>query len=574
MIVFHFILILTVLGFQSFASAKDTEICPHIIVKDGTINLNGNEKILVCGSDDGPTSWKDIPLTQIEFQMTAILQNMGYLQPRFERTADQLLIWRGPLSRIQHFEVLGAENVLDGSKKRKVINAPLNPAKLDEVNAWANLNIRSRGYPCPEIKVEARAWNESVVMQSKLGPVFHFGAYPTESLNGIHEGVLRRYQPFATNDLYDIRKTQIMTDRLLADGLFQSAFFETQCLGKNVSMQLKTLVGPAKIIRFGIGASTEELPFADLSFRNGRLDENASSITATLHGSPRLQSLGVDTELYWIPEWYRTFLAPRINFSREIESSYQTDTSRMGVDLGIKWDAFNTRFLGRGGPTLNAVTTTEGFGPTMTYPTVDASLTLMSHDYEYSMVDQFQGWTSSFLFRSQNKGLGSEVDVTRYEGYFKYLWNIGAYSPPFLVLGTRAQAILVETGDEDKLDQIPIEDRVFFGGDQNMRGFNRKSLNNFNLGYLSFVYLGFELRMVEELPYHLQPFLLWDLAKAGVKDKQLDSPTYVSEGFGIRWRSPFGTLKGSYARGRVFAAPAGFEEIDQWVLFVSFGQEF
>lgn len=571
---FNSFLILFVIGFQSVALAKDTEICPHIFVKDASIELNGNEKVLICGTDEGPNSWKDIPFTQAEIQIKAVLQNLGYLKPQFERIDDRLYVSRGPLSRIQHFDVLGAENVLDGSKKRKVINAPLTPSKLDEVSAWGNLTIRSRGYPCPVINVEARAWDETVVLNTKLGSLYRFGPYPIEGLGGINENVLRRYQPFVHDELYDVRKTQIMTDRLLADGLFQSAFFETQCQPEPISMQLKTLIGPAKIVRFGIGASTEELPFADLSFRNGRLDENASSVTATLHGSPRLQSLGADSELYWIPDWHRTFLGPRINFAREIESSYQTDTSRMGLDLGIKWDAFGARFLGRGGPSLNAVTTTEGFGPTMTYPTIEGSLTVMSHEYEYSIAEQFQGWTSSFFFRSQNKGLGSEVDVTRYEGHYKYLWNIGAYSPPFLVLGTRVQGILVETGAEDNLDNIPIEDRVFFGGDQNMRGFNRKSLNNFDLGFLSFLYLGFELRMVEELPYHLQPFILYDLAKAGVKGKELDNPTYVSEGLGIRWRSPFGTLKGSYAHGRVFNPPPGLKDVDQWVLFFSFGQEF
>jgi translocation and assembly module TamA len=122
---------------------------------------------------------------------------------------------------------------------------------------------------------------------------------------------------------------------------------------------------------------------------------------------------------------------------------------------------------------------------------------------------------------------------------------------------------------------IPTSDRVFVGGDQNLRGFPRKGIDNQGLGYLTFLYLGFELRLIEELPYRLQPFLLWDLGQTGNKRYTVDPTLFISEGIGLRWLSPFGTLRGSIARGRVL-----YYEItdtfvpEQWVYFISFGQEF
>lgn len=569
------ILFLITSGIAQLCYADDFVICDQIVIKDGRMELNGNEKVLVCGSESGPKGWKDIPFTQIELHLKYILQNSGYLNPRFERESQRLLVWRGPLTKIKSFQILGADEVLDRSKKRKVIDTPMTPGKLNEIESWANQKIRSRGYPCPDIQLEARGWNGEVVLQTNLGTRRNFGKYTTEGLDGLNSDILKRYQPFDPDDVYDIRKTQIMTERILNDALFQSAFFETHCASDDFHLQLKTLVGPPKILRFGFGASTEELPFLDLSYRDARLDDQASSVTTSVHASPILQSLSADSEFYWFRGWHRTYLAPRLNLRREIESAYQTDSTRTGFDVGVKWDDWNTRFLARGGPSLNTVKTIRGIGPTLTYPTIEGSLILMSHAYEASLRDQYEGWNSSFSVRAQKKGIGSELDVSRLDLNSKFLWNLGNnYFPPLLVLGTRLQGITVVTGEEKSLDLIPIDDRIFVGGDQNLRGFGRKSINNSGFGYLSFLYVGFELRLIEELPYHVEPFILWDIGKTGTKGNSLDSAVLSSEGLGARWRSPFGTFRGSYARGRVFQKPENFGDSEQRVFFLSFGQEF
>jgi len=55
----------------------------------------------------------------------------------------------------------------------------------------------------------------------------------------------------------------------------------------------------------------------------------------------------------------------------------------------------------------------------------------------------------------------------------------------------------------------------------------------------------------------------------------LDKPLFVSEGLGLRWASPFGTLRGSAARGMIWDGDDSTKEYPQeWVYFFSFGQEF
>lgn len=556
------------------------ELCPNIFLEEGKIKLNANEKVLVCGSDKGTENWKEIPLPQAELHLRSILQNVGYLNPKFVREGETLKVWSGPLEKVKSLKVEGAEGTLNADKKRKIVDYPMMPSKLNEVEAWANLGIRTQGYACPTIAVEAHAWDNSVLVKAELGTKKVYGTVSPGDLDGLNQDILDRYQPFLPGETYDIRQPEIMTLRMLADGLFQSAYFVTTCTETTANLELRTSIGKPKIFRFGIGASTEEFPFADISFRNARLDNKASSFTATLHASPRKESLTADSELYFFPGWHRTFFGPRFVVAHENEEAYETNKAKLGADIGRNWDQSRVRFTARGGPTLNYVKTLRGAGPEgdETYTSIEASLLAMNHNYEASIRDQYEGWNSSVFYRGRRKGVGSEIAVDRFEVNLKHLWNIGEYSPPLFVLGSRLQAIAVNSeelsaGAPPSL--LTSEERIFLGGDENLRGFPRQSINNGKLGFLTAAYLGFELRLVEELPFHLQPFLLWDAAKVGTRKFTLDQPLFTSEGLGLRWASPFGTLRGSVARGRVLNGNALSDPYpEQWIYFISFGQEF
>jgi translocation and assembly module TamA len=561
------------------AQAGDFHICDNINLEDGKLKLNNNEKTLICGSGSGPEAWVSIPIPQAELHLKSILQNLGYLNPRFERQGERLRVWQGERNTITALKVEGAEGTLNPGKKRKIIGAPLMPEKLNEVEAWGNLGIRSQGYACPEFKVEAHAWDGSVLAKARIGAPKKITVFEPGDLDGLNPDLLDRYRPFELGDTFDIRKTQILTSRLLSDGLFQSAYFVTDCVQDEAHLKLQTSVGKPKILRFGVGASTEQFPFADLSFKNARLDAVASSFTVTLHGSPIVQSLQVTSELYVFPGWHRTFAGPRFRAARDDESGITSETVTAGADLGRNWDQAGTRFQARGGPTLNQSKTLKGFGPEdVTYTSLEASLTAMSHLYEVFTRDQYEGWSSGLFYRGQRKGVGSNVSVNRVELDSKYLWNIGGYAPPLFVLGAKLNAITVDADDVNEPENrnlLPREYRIALGGDENLRGFPRRSLNNQELGYLTSVYLGLELRLIEELPYHLQPFLIYDSARLGNRRFTVDDPIFISEGAGLRWPSPFGTLRMSAARGRIFHGDATTAEyVERWIYFLSFGQEF
>jgi outer membrane translocation and assembly module TamA len=561
-------------GILGGCSNGPVKLCDNVILREGRLKLSKNERVLVCGSDAGQTEgWRKVPLLQAQYQIKVLLQNQGYLHPHFERKDGRLEVWSGPIEKVGRFEVRGADGILRSGDKRHVIEAPMSPPVLDEVKQWADTGLRSRGYACPTIDVQAQAWDRALVVDVRKGERQKVAGIEYVGLESLDPQSIARYQSFEPGAWYDVRETRITAARMLNDGLFQTAYFTTKCRGDKVDLRLETSVGKPRILRFGIGASTEEFPFFRTWYRNSRLDARASSFTSTLYASPRTQSLDVSSELFYVPFSRRSYFNPRLSFARVSENAYEAINGRLGLDLGRMWDQWKTRFQGRLGPTLNYVDTVRGIGPQhSSFLSWEGALLAMSHEYELGLRDQYSGWRAGLNYRGQRTGIGSPVSVDRYELNFKYLYDLAGYAPPLFVVASRIQAVGVNALDSGRL---PVDYRVFYGGDETLRGFGRKSLNNNGLGYLTALYFGLELRLVEELPYRIQPFVLFDSAQLGDRRYTLNAPIFTSQGFGVRWASPFGTLRGSAARGRIFDEDQSSQGYPQnWVYFLSFGQEF
>ena len=573
-------LILTLITLGACAS-RSRQLCDNIRLEEGRLTLSKNAKLLVCGSGKrGQEGWTDVPIPQAQYQIKVLLQNEGYLNPRFERRDQELIVWSGRRDRIEKLIVHGAEHLLKPSRKRQIIGQPLTPEKLDELKRWADTELQAQGYPCPRVDIKAQAWDHTVIIDVDLNVRRRIGGFDYQGLNGLDTETIARYQATEPGAWYDIRDTQLTSNRMLADGLFQSAYVVDECKPPDtVELHLRASVGRPRIFRFGVGASTEEFPFVRVTFRNARLDDRASSFTSTLYASPRSQSLDAGAEFYRLPFSRRMFWAPRALVARTKERSGEYNRAELGVDLGRYWDAWSTRMQARGGPMINYVDTVEGIGPSrLTYLGWNGRYSVMNHAYELGQREQREGWTGDFGYRGQRQGIGSPINVDRFEFNFKSLWNPTRQAPPLFIVASRLQAIAVNANPAEfnqNSKTLPVDNRVFYGGDQNLRGFPRQSLRNDKFGYLTALYLGIELRLIEQLPYHLEPFLLIDSAQLGIRRMTLDAPVFGSGGFGLRWASPFGTLRGSFARGRIFKGDDETSAYPQtWVAFVSFGQEF
>jgi translocation and assembly module TamA len=570
-------LIFCCLFFVTSARA-DSVLCNHIVIKDGKLKLKKNEKVLVCGSPHAGQGWQDVPLPQARYQLSVLLQNAGYPEPHFERAGEELRVWKGPLLRTRKLAVTGADGLLNADKKRKVVGQAMTPGKLDEVTQWADLGLRRQGYACPIEKVVGQAWNQEIHADIAPGGKKTVGRIERSGLDGLDPNAIHRFEAYREGAPYDVIETQITAARMLTQGLFQSAYFATTCRDDHVDLHLYTDVGKSRLVRFGLGASTEEFPFADLWFKNARLDDKASNYTANLHLSPIWQSLHAESELYFVSSLPQVFVGPRFTLEHRTERAFEKNEMDVGADVGRGWDVLHARVDLRTGPTFTYEKTVRGQGPRdIKYLSWQARSDIVSHGYEAFAANQTEGWTAGLRYQTQRKGIGSPINVDRYGASLKHLWNLGAYSPPLFILATRLEAEVVnaELASETDRALLPTDYRLYYGGDENLRGFARESLNNGEIGYLTALYAGFELRLTGEIPYHIEPFLLLDVAKLGDRRYTLRSAIYYSPGFGVRWASPFGTLRGTLAHGEIAKrdeTDRGYKQ--ELVGFLSFGQEF
>jgi outer membrane translocation and assembly module TamA len=566
------------LTFASQAHASSSELCPHIKVTDGKFHLNKNEKIIVCG-DDRSDGWKQVPFDQAQTELRSLLQKDGYNSPEFTIEGDDLLIKMGSPTRIKEWELQGNTSAIEKRKKRKVLGEKLTPAKLDEIERWIESELKYQGYACPKIESKAQVWDASVESRYESGPKLRIKTLNREGMANLDAEAFKRFEPFEEGDLYNNRKLQITTNRLLTDGLAQSSYFTQNCTPDGVELTHHMDLGEPRILRVGFGASSEEFPFLDAWYKNTRIDGRASSYWLNLHASPLTQSLEGSSQLYILPFTRRTFLGPRFRVARDIEDAYESLSGKTGIDIGRLWDWNEERFEFRAGPTANYVNTIRGFGPDdVSYLTVEGNLNVMNNDYELTGTQQFSGYQASLQYQGQREGLGSPLNADMWTLRAKNLWDIGELSPPYLVLGTRIETNVTTSdaiGRSTDREILPTEYRIFLGGEQNLRGFKRQTINNQGLGYLTSAYLGTDLRLVEELPWNLEPLLLWDVAIAGDVPWHLEGPLFQSYGFGMRWRSPLGPIRVTAARGVISNSNAATESVPQeWVFLFSFGREF
>lgn len=568
------------LVFLHFSASADQKLCsnPDVIVVDGTFILSSNEQTLVCGTRDSTAAWRKVPLEQAQYQLNVLLQSEGYHNATFENDGLSLKVFKGAITRTEKLVLTGTNGVVDAKQKRRILNQPMTPKKLDEVKEWAELSARRQGHACPDIQMRAEVWSRTMFGRIEPGPVQVIGEINRSGYGSLNPNALRRFEAFETGDVYDVVDTQITVDRMMSQGLFQNAYITTTCRGGKVDLDFLTEVGKPKLLRFGLGASTEEFPFVDLWYKNSRLDSLASSFLTQLHASSLRQSFELKSEFYIVPGSYRAFVGPRSKIERQKEPVYESNKLEVGVDLGRAWDVWSTRLNGRIGPTLNNLRTITGTAPAESrYLSWEAALSFMNHSYEAFSRNQAEGWAGDMKYSTQIKNVGAPINVDRFELRFKNFYNVGGYSPPLFVIANRFEVITLNTrGDEtQEIADVPVDWRIFYGGNDNVRGFSRQALNNQGQGFMTAALLGSELRIVQVLPHAIEPLLLFDVAKLGTRKFNFIAPTFISFGAGVRWASAVGTLRLSIARGEIVndsIETSGYPR--DWNYNFSFGQEF
>lgn len=553
--------------------AASVAVCPRLAFVGGDVSLTEAEKRLVCG-DERSEAWREVPSAQSTAFLRAFLQNRGYHEPVFEVGESSVTVTPGSRAEVRLFTARGQPEGLDPGKQRNIVGKVLTPKLLDEAKASLTAELQYRGYACPEVAVTADPRTGHVQAVVEPGKVLIVERVLDPKLDGIAQGVFRRFEAFNLGKPLDTRLLAVTAERIVGEALFMSAYYDVECGTGPPRIALRVVPAPARLLRIGVGVDTEGYVRFRGQWKHALIGTRASSLESTLQGSYREQSFESLARMYLSPS-ARLHLMPRILGERQNEARYEAAHAAVSVSPATSWDWQYFGIRTRTGPSYEYIRTYRGLGPVDdNYLVWQTRTDFLSHLYERYTRDPRTGWVARLETDSRVSGIHSDITAHHVRASGQRLFNVGRYDPPLFIAGARALAAttFVHEANQSRLSPTYLN---FLGGDADFRGVGRKQLPGDETGFLSTAYAGLELRLGDWLPKRLQPFAFLDAAMGGRRRFELEPDIYYAPGAGLRWASPVGSMRLTLARGLTWrrgstAAPP----TPRWQFFFSFGREF
>lgn len=553
------------------------KVCPNIQIEtpEEKIDFTPVELRFLCG-DMKNDSWKYISVPQVKVHLKAFLETRGYRDLSFDEKDGVLTVQTGEIFFLKQIRYRNLPSEVDASGRWEGVHSRLTPALLDEVQEWTLAALYNHGYACAEAKVRGVSSSGEVVVDVEPGEIHQFGIIRESKIEGMKEGVIRRYDAFRAQDIFSRDWLDLTERRIKEDELLEGSPFVTICKKDDFHIEQNAIVGHPRIVKFGVGINTEEGPIGKASWRSSRMGELASSLEAKTFLSLRRQNLTLGSKIYYLSDVPRHFINPQISFERLDESYSDTLTSRIMLDFGYVYDDDVMQATFALGPEWRNIRETPEGKPTRNVTDVSYRIQtqVMSHDFEYYLHDPQEGYFANLLVELNNQSLLSLFDAYKFTLDWKYLWNIQRLGKPLWVFALRGRlAETMVSGLENPLSELPSELKTYLGGSTNLRGFGRNSLPDGN-GALTAVYIGGEVRLSNVLPFRLDPFLFIDSGIIGKTQWELERPLYLAEGLGMRWQSPIGSFRVSFGRGDRIALKSDQNTPAEYEFYFSFGEEF
>ncbi len=562
--------ILSLIIFIPFYSAFALEeICDPYFFKEEIVSFTKNEKIFICGSKS--EGWNTIPISQAKTTIKNFLSLKGYYQPTIQKKAEKFVIDIGTKSKIKEIEFLNEPPMFGNEVYQGSTGEDLTEENLDEIENWAKGRLETLGYPCNQVEIKASYLTGKVLVDISPGERYRVKSIERDFSSPLNANSYKRHDALEEGDWYNGDYLALTSRRLTNSGLVSYAYFNHSCNQPETLTQKITLNKPNTII-MGVGASTEELPIFKVTWNNSRLNKMGSRLESTLYLSSIEQSIEFGTNFFTSESIPALYFKPFGRVEIITEQFYKTRSQTVGIEAGNSIDLDDSQFIFSVTPTRTKEVQDEGEAPgESNFFALETSFNILDHYFEYFLASPRRGKEVKLknTYFSGETVTGEQINGNLIELTGTSLINLGNFSPPNIILGMRYhyKTILIE-----EEDLTPQKYRLYLGGENNIRGFSRKSLNNDEQGYTTTAYLGFESRFTHVLPFNLQPLAFIDLAKVGFSQSSLTPTLYYSPGVGLRWQSPFGSFRTTLANGLI---QNGVENEDQqYVFYLSYGREF
>lgn len=530
-----------------------------------------SEKKLLCG-DPKNSDWKEIPRAQMLYHLRVFLNERGYFDARIVEASNHVRVEPGPRFVLKTLSIEGWPEGIRSFPEHHFRGRILRPRLLDELEKEMLLALRTEGYACPKVSTQADAKRQHLVARVQAGPRRDFSNLRTEPLDEIDATALRRFDAFLPEQTYDYRLLELSEERARRSAFVQDQNLLARCEGDFHILQ-KTIPGKTRFFSIGAGFDTEQLLIARTRLNLGRLNRRGSNLMTEAIASFRLQSIRNVARFYAWTAVRRDYLYLKLDGEHRIESQSRSFSSTLGFGYGRDLESAASSWQVRLGPQFTYSRIFRGPGPSEGRGlSFEMSLGNQSHDYEYYASRPQKGYEWNVQLTHHPEIFGAAFSASRLKGSLTWHEKI-IDAARFDVIASLRTEIQNTIGWGDMGgERIPLTERSFLGGSQDLRGFGRAELPLNGRGALSSAYGGLEMRIARL--FSLEPLLFVDAGALGDHAFEARGPYYFSPGVGLRWGSAFGTLRFTAAYGYSLGEPDREEKKSHVQYFASFGEEF
>jgi translocation and assembly module TamA len=566
----------------SACSTLDVGICDQRIrfKSSRPVNFGHNERLLVCG-DPKTKAWEEIPLPWAESSLRLFLRSRGYYSPVFEMVNGVLLVDPGPLTRVTRIVFHNAPDHFFDVRFRNIVGEILQSELLDRIESAVKLRLKNLGYACATLKTTAIHESGLVEIEIVSGPELRVGEIVEESSSPVTKGVFSRFEAFrsgapARQDSLTLSERRAEQDGIVVDSQYQ--FDCSNPSGDSVRVLHHSVLGEPRLLKLGVGFSTEELVLGQFEWKNVQASARGSSVAYLGYASARKRMLKAAFSVFPIERLPRFQFDPGLMVEHRLESTFNSTELRFEAPIGYRLDFQDDSLNLSIAPIGKRIFTS--YAPdtqAITLVSLSAGAIWMSHDFELFQGDPRSGSMMELKWESMvtPEDFALLANLVRLRGV--HLWRMNPVEPHEWVLGLRYGLASTSTPRPAATSlTLPRQYLNTLGGYDNLRGFGRNELTYGGSGAPSSLFSSLEIRYSDFFGT-VEPLLFWDWGFLGRTGATLDPVLYHSPGIGIRWPSFFGVFRSSLAHG-YYAGPSNLvpekDTIEHFQFFISYGSEF
>lgn len=392
-----------------------------------------------------------------------------------------------------------------------------------------------------ELGIDLETNTADIIIEFEPGERYRFGEIRLPAMDELSETFISRFVPFETSEPYSTDQLVRLRQNLNDSQYFRQVAVTPQLAaaqGGEIPINVELGMRTRRTYTTGVGVSTDVGPRVRFAYEDRYINRRGHRLNADLTVSTQQQEPSVS---YIIPLRDPATESLRVSggYLRQETDSYISNAFRVGVNYRSLFPAnwVQNIFTNFQTERSELLSTNETDRINATVSGINWSRT-RSDDPIYPS----RGWRLFAQVSGAHEDLVSDISFLQLQTSAKLIESIGPGR--VLVRGEVATTLV------DEVQELPVSERFFTGGDQSVRGYQWNSLGATNRdGDI----VGGKNLLVGSIEYDISVRDSWNVAAffdAGNSFADFgDIDLKRGVGLGVRWLSPIGAVRLDVARG-------------------------